>query len=59
MLMMDGFFQADENFGKDTRLEDLHLEMIRYHVRGVANEKGMEVLKTALNKEENNHLNLD
>ncbi|MDB4533643.1 TetR/AcrR family transcriptional regulator [Vicingaceae bacterium] len=59
MLMMDGFFQSEENFGKDARLEDLHLEMIRYHVRGIANEKGITLLKESLNKEENNHLNLD
>jgi len=59
MLMMDGFFQSAENFGKDVRLEDLHLEMIKYHVRGIANEKGMDLLKESLNKEENNHLNLD
>lgn len=59
MLMMDGLFHADENFGKDTKLEELHLEMIRYHVRGVANDKGITLLKEYLNKEENNHLNLD
>jgi len=59
MMMMDGFFQSAEYFGKDSRLEDLHLEMIRYHVRGIANEKGMALLKESLNKEENNHLNLD
>lgn len=59
MLMMDGFFNAGETFGKDIRLEDLHLEMIRYHVRGVANGKGMTLLKEALNKKENNHLDID
>lgn len=59
MLMMDGFFHSGETFGKDVRLEDLHLEMIRYHVRGLANEKGIALLKEALNKKENNHLNLE
>jgi len=59
MVMMDGFFHVEENFEKGTRLEDLHMEMIRYHVRGVANEKGITLLKESLSKEENNHLNLD
>ena len=59
ILMMDGFFHSDEVFGKGVTLEEIHLEMIRYHVRGVANDKGITVLRNALNKEENNHLNLD
>ncbi len=59
MLMMDGMFNSDQNFGKGIRLEDLHLEMIRYHVRGIANDKGILQLKNLLNKDENNHLKLD
>ncbi|MDG1475627.1 MAG: TetR/AcrR family transcriptional regulator [Vicingaceae bacterium] len=59
MLMMDGFFEAEQTFGKDVKLEDLHLEMIRYHVRGVANDAGITLLKETLNKKENNHLKLD
>jgi TetR/AcrR family transcriptional regulator, cholesterol catabolism regulator len=59
MLMMDGFFHAEEHFGKDVRLEDLHLEMIRYHVNGVANKQGHTLLKETLKKEENNHLHID
>ena len=59
MLMMDGFFQAEQTFGKNIRLEELHIEMIRYHVRGVANERGLALLKKALNKKENNHLDID
>jgi AcrR family transcriptional regulator len=59
MLMMEGFFHAEQTFGKNIRLEELHLEMIRYHVRGVANEKGLALLKETLNKEENNHLDID
>ena len=59
MLMMDGFFQAEQTFGKNILLEDLHIEMIRYHVRGVANEKGLALLKETLNKVENNHLDID
>lgn len=59
MLMMEGMFNAEENFGKGIPLEGLHLEMIRYHVRGVANTKGIEKLKETLKKEENNHLHID
>ncbi|MGB0881339.1 MAG: TetR/AcrR family transcriptional regulator [Vicingaceae bacterium] len=59
ILMMDGFFNSEENFGKEASLEGLHLEMIRYHVRGIANEKGMVLLKETLNKKENNHLDID
>ena len=59
VIMKDAMFDSIEIFGKGVRIQDLHLEMIRYHVRGVANDKGMALLKEALNKEENNHLNLD
>ncbi len=59
IVMKDSLFQADEIFGKDVQLQDLHLEMIRYHVRGVANDKGIILLKELLSKEENNHLKLD
>ncbi len=58
MVMVESFFQADDHFGKDVKLEELHLEMIRYHVRGVANDKGIALLKETLKKEENNHLKL-
>jgi len=59
IVMKDALFNSIEIFGKDVRKQDIHLEMIRYHVRGIANEKGMALLKESLNKEENNHLNLD
>ena len=59
MLMMDGFFNGNETFGKEVKLENLHLEMIRYHVKGVANDKGIALLKKTLNREENNHLDID
>jgi AcrR family transcriptional regulator len=59
MLMVDGMLNADQNFGKEIPLESLHLEMIWYHVSGIANENGINLLKEILNKEENSHLNLD
>jgi AcrR family transcriptional regulator len=59
MTMIDGMFQSDEYFEKNVSLEELHLEMIRYHVKGIANEKGMALLKESLSKKEHNHLNLD
>lgn len=58
MIMVESFFHADDHFGKEVKLEELHLEMIRYHVRGVANEKGISLLKETLKKQENNHLKL-
>ncbi len=58
MVMVESFFQVNDHFGKDVKLEELHLEMIRYHVRGVANDKGIALLKETLKKEENNHLKL-
>ena len=59
IVMIDSLFHADENFGKDISLGDLHQEMIRYHVKGVANEKGISLLKKILMKTENNHLHID
>jgi AcrR family transcriptional regulator len=59
MLMVDGMLNSDEHFGKEITVENLHLEMIGYHVRGIASKKGIILLKAILNKEENNHLNLD
>ena len=49
----------EAHFGKNIRLEELHLEMIRYHVRGIANEKGIALLKETLHKKENAHLKID
>jgi AcrR family transcriptional regulator len=59
IIMIDSLFHADENFGKEVSLGDLHLEMIRYHVKGIANEKGIALLKKTLKKSENNHLHID
>jgi hypothetical protein len=59
VIMIDSLFHADENFGKEISLGDLHLEMIRYHVKGIANEKGIVLLKSTLKKSENNHLHID
>jgi AcrR family transcriptional regulator len=59
IIMIESLFHADENFGKDISLGDLHLEMIRYHVKGIANEKGISLLKNILKKAENNHLHID
>ncbi|PCI94834.1 MAG: hypothetical protein COB15_13040 [Flavobacteriales bacterium] len=59
IIMIDSLFHADENFGKEISLGDLHLEMIRYHVKGIANEKGITLLKDILKKSENNHLHID
>lgn len=56
ITMIDSMFNAEENFGKDAKLEDLHLELIRYHVRGVANDKGIALLKKTLSQEGNHHL---
>ena len=59
IIMIDSLFHSDENFGKEISLGDLHLEMIRYHVKGIANEKGITLLKDILKKSENNHLHID
>ena len=59
MVLVDTMLDAEEHFGKDVTVESLHLEMIWYHVRGIASEKGILLLKETLNKEENNHLTLD
>jgi hypothetical protein len=30
---------------------DVHLELMRYHIRGIANDKGLEYLKEKIKKE--------
>jgi hypothetical protein len=59
MVMLDGLCSAEDNFDNLYALKSLYLEMVSYHVRGIANDKGLDLLRQSLKKQVNSHLNLD
>ena len=59
MGMVDNMLNPENPVSKTTSIDKLHIEIIRYHIKGIANENGIAVLKEALKNEENNHLSID
>ncbi len=59
MGMVDNMLNPENPISKTTSIDRLHIEIIRYHIKGIANEKGISLLKKTLKKEENNHLLID
>ena len=59
MGMVDNMLNPENPVNKTVSMNKLHLEIIRYHIKGIANEKGMLLLKKTLKKEENKHLLID
>ena len=59
MGMVDNMLNPEHPISKMVSLERLHVEIIRYHIKGVSNDKGNALLKETLSKEENNHLDID
>lgn len=59
MGMVDGMLSADNPFTKQMRLDELHTEVIRYHIKGIANEKGLDYLMKALKKNNNEKFNME
>ncbi len=59
MGMVDSMLNPENPINKIVSIDKLHIEIIRYHIKGIANEKGIELLKDTLKKEENNHLLID
>ncbi|MCB0408617.1 MAG: helix-turn-helix transcriptional regulator [Flavobacteriales bacterium] len=57
--MMDNILNPEILFNSSLTLEQLHTEIITYHIKGIANEKGVEVLKELMKKEENTKLSFD
>jgi len=59
MGMIDNMLNPENTMNKTLSIDKLHIEIIRYHIKGIANEKGNSLLKETLKKEENNHLLID
>ena len=59
MGMVDNMLNPENPVNKSISIDLLHLEIIRYHIKGIANDKGLELLKEVLKREDNNHLLID
>lgn len=59
MGMVDSMLNADNPLAKKMSLDELHTEVIRYHIKGIANDKGLSYLKEALKKNMNEKFNMD
>ena len=59
MGMVEGMLNADNPLTKKMSLDELHTEVIRYHIKGIANDKGLAYLKEALKKNMNEKFNMD
>ncbi len=55
MGMVDNMLNADNPIHKALSLDKLHAEIIRYHIKGISNNKGLEYLTKTLNQSENLH----
>lgn len=59
ICMMDNIINPESSINKTMSLEELHLEIINYHIKGISNEKGVEYLKKALENSTDNKLSID
>ena len=59
MQMVNSMLNSDNPIHKSISIDKLHLEIIRYHIMGIANEKGISLLRETIKREENNHLFID
>lgn len=57
--MVDNILNPENPINKNTSLDKLHAEIIRYHIKGIANDKGMDYLKEVLKNQENEKFDLD
>lgn len=57
--MVDNMLNPENPINKHTSLDKMHTEIIRYHIKGIANNKGLEYLKEALKNKENEKFDLD
>jgi len=57
--MLDNIFNADSQISSSMSIEKLYLEIVNYHIKGIANEQGVAYLKIALKKEKNKKLSID
>ena len=57
--MVDNMLNPENPLNKHISLDKMHTEIIRYHIKGIANDKGLEYLKEALKNKENEKFDLD
>ncbi len=57
--MVDNMLNPENPIHKSMSIDNLHKEIIRYHIKGIANEKGLEYLKRALKNNGNSKLSID
>ncbi len=55
VTMADNLFNVNQ-LAEKYLLNQLHIELVRYHVRGIANEKGIKYLQEILNKNEDEEI---
>jgi len=51
--MIDNMLNPKNPKNKNTSMDKLHTEIIRYHIKGIANDKGLDYLKEVLKNKEN------
>lgn len=51
LSMVNGMIDPDKEISSGFRYYEMHLEMMRYHIRGIASKKGREYLKQKFSQE--------
>ena len=59
MGMVDNMLNPENPINKHTSIDKMHTEIIRYHIKGIANDKGLAYLKEVLKSQENEKFDLD
>ena len=54
--MVDNILNTENPIAKTISIDKLHLEIIRYHIKGISNNKGIAYLTEVLKQEQNNNL---
>ena len=57
--MVDNILNPENPINKHISIDRMHTEIIRYHIKGIANDKGLDYLKEALKNKENEKFDLD
>jgi len=57
--MVDNVLNPENPIHKSMSIDNLHKEIIRYHIKGIANEEGMSYLKKALKNNGNSKLTIE
>lgn len=57
--MVDNVLNPENPMHKSMSIDNLHKEIIRYHIKGIANDKGLEYLKEVLKTNGDSKLKID